>query len=83
MVQLKSRYLYFIGSFTAYMTDKNIKSLHKFFILKITFLYLGFTAHQDNFTHFEPSHSLDGAKTGDQGEKTPDRPQTELGSSHT
>ena len=27
--------------------------------------YVGFTASQDYFTHFEPSQSLDGAKTGD------------------
>ena len=29
------------------------------------FFYLGFTARQDYFTHFEPSHLLGGAKTGD------------------
>ena len=47
------------------------------------FIYfdLGFTASQDYFTHFEPSHSLGGAKTGDQ-EKPPDHPQAELNLSH-
>ena len=29
------------------------------------FFYLGFTARQDYFTHFEPSQSLGGAKMGD------------------
>ena len=28
-------------------------------------IHLGFTAHQDYFTHFEPSQSLDRAKMGD------------------
>lgn len=44
--------------------------------------YLGFTARQDYFTHFEPSQSLGGAKTGDPREKPPDHPQAELGLSH-
>ena len=39
-------------------------------------------AHQGYVTHFEPSQSLGGAKTGDPREKTPDHPQTELGLSH-
>ena len=42
----------------------------------------GVTAHQDYFTHFEPSQSYGGAKTGDPQEKTPDHPQAELGLSH-
>ena len=33
------------------------------------FFYLGFTARQDYFTHFEPSQSLGGAKTGGPREK--------------
>ena len=37
---------------------------------------------QDYFTHFEPSQSLGGAKTGDPQEKTPDHLQAELGLSH-
>ena len=45
-----------------------------------TFLfYLGFTARQDYFTHFEPSQSLGGVRMGDPREKTPDHPQAELG----
>ena len=36
------------------------------------FYYLGFTAREDNFTHFEPSQSKGGAKTGDPQEKPPD-----------
>ena len=44
--------------------------------------YLGFTAHKDYFTHFEPSQSFGGAKTGDPREKTPDHTQAELGLSH-
>ena len=40
---------------------------------------LGFTPRQDYFTHFEPSQSLGGAKTGDPREKSPDHPQAELG----
>ena len=31
----------------------------------IFLFYLGFTAHKDYFTHFEPSQSFGGAKTGD------------------
>ena len=44
--------------------------------------YLGFTACQDYFTHFEPSQSLDGAKTEYPQEKIPDHPQAQLGLSH-
>ena len=44
---------------------------------------LGFTAHQDYFTYFEPSQSLDGVKTGDPREKNPpDHTQAELFLSH-
>ena len=47
---------------------------------------LGFTACQDYFTHFEPSQSVGGAKTGDSRanprEKQPGHPQAELGLSH-
>ena len=32
--------------------------------------------------YFEPSQSLDGAKTGDPREKPPDHPQAQLGLSH-
>ena len=52
------------------------------FLFLFIFFYLGFTTHQDYFTHFEPSQSLGGAKTGDPREKTPDHPQAELGLSH-
>ena len=38
---------------------------------------LGFMACQDYFTHFEPSQSLGGMKTGDPQEKPPDHPQAE------
>ena len=44
--------------------------------------YLGFTARQDCFTHFQPSQSIAGAKTGDPREKPPGHPQAELGLSH-
>ena len=41
------------------------------------------TARQDYFTHFKPSQSVGGAKTGDPREKkTPDHSQAELGLSH-
>ena len=50
--------------------------------LLIFYFYLGFMAHQDYFTHFELPVSLDGAKTGDPQEKTPDHPQAELGLTH-
>ena len=43
---------------------------------------MGFTARQDYFTHFEPSQSPGGAKTGDPRLKPPDHPQAELGLSH-
>ena len=39
-------------------------------------------ARQGYFTHFEPSKSEGGAKTGDPREKPPDHPQAELGLSH-
>ena len=42
----------------------------------------GGTARQDYFTHFEPSQSLDAAKTGDPQNKPPGHPQAELGLSH-
>ena len=46
------------------------------------FLYLGFTARQDYFTHFELSQSIGGAKMGHPREKPPDHPQAELGLTH-
>ena len=46
------------------------------------FFYLGFTACQNIFTHFEPSLLLGGVKMGDPREKTPDHQQAELGLSH-
>ena len=49
---------------------------------KVFFFHLGFTTHQDYFTHFEPSQSLGGAKMGDPREKLPDHPQAELGLSN-
>ena len=48
----------------------------------IVFFYLGLTARQDYFTHFEQSQSIGCAKTGDPREKPPDHPQAELGLSH-
>ena len=50
--------------------------LHYFFFI------WGFMAHQDYFTHFEPSQSLGGAKTEDPRENLPDHLQAELGLSH-
>ena len=47
-------------------------------VSRMHFSYLDFTACQDYFTHFEPSHSLGGAKTGDPREKTPDHPKQNL-----
>ena len=41
------------------------------------------SARQDYLTHFEPSQSLDAAKTGDPQNKPPGHPQAELGLSHT
>ena len=46
------------------------------------FFYLGFTATQGYFTHFESNQSVGGAKTVDPREKPPDHPQAELGLSH-
>ena len=46
-------------------------------VFSLLFFSLGFTAHQDYFTHFEPSQSLGWAKTGDPREKPPDHPQAE------
>ena len=44
----------------------------------VHYFYLGFTDRQDYFTHFEPSQSVGGAKTGEPREKLPDHPQAEL-----
>ena len=43
--------------------------------------YLGFK-DQDYFTHFEPSQSVDGTKTGDPREQPPDHPQAEVSLFH-
>ena len=40
------------------------------------------TASQDYFTHFEPSQSQGGAKTGDPRKTPTNHPQAELGLSH-
>ena len=45
----------------------------------ILFLNSSFTARQDYITHFEPSQSLGGTKTGDSLEKQPVHRQAELG----
>ena len=39
--------------------------LSDYLFIFLFFLILGFTARQDYLTHFEPSQSTDGAKTGD------------------
>ena len=46
------------------------------------FSCLGFTAHKDYLTHFEPSQSLGGTKKGDPWEKPPYHPQAEFCFSH-
>ena len=48
----------------------------------LLFWEMGVTAHQDYFTHFEPSQSLGGAKMGDPREKPHDHLQAEFGLSH-
>ena len=53
------------------MLQLKTESLRTEFIFVII-SYLGFTARQDYFTHFEQSQSLDGAKTEDSREKSPD-----------
>ena len=45
----------------------------------LVFFILDFTVRQDYFTHFEPSQSVGGAKTGGLREKTPDHQHAELG----
>ena len=42
----------------------------------------GGAARQEYFIHFEPSQSLDAAKTGDPHNKPHGHPQAELGFSH-
>ena len=49
---------------------------------EIDIFNLGFTARQDYFTHFEPSQSVSGAKTGNPREIPPALPQAELDLSH-
>ena len=51
-------------------------------VLFFDLFYLGLTARQEYFTHFEPSQSLSGAKTRDPREKSPDQPQAERLVSH-
>ena len=57
-----------------------LRSRHSFgkCLFRKDFFYLGFTAHQDYFTHFEPSQSVDWANTGDPREKTPNHRQQNL-----
>ena len=50
--------------------------------LRLLRFYLEFTAYQDYFSHFEPSQSVSGAKTGAVREKPLDHPQAEPGLSH-
>ena len=57
------------------MLSFNVESIKPF---RFFLFYLDFTARQDYFTHFEPSQSKGGAKTGDPREKPPDDPQAEL-----
>ena len=45
-------------------------------------LLFGFYLGQDYFTHFEPSQSYGGQKTGDPRAKPSDHPQAKLGLSH-
>ena len=54
-----------------------------FFFVFFYFVFLVFLARQDYLTHFEPSQSLGGAKTGDRREKPSGRLQAELDLSHT
>ena len=63
-----------------YMSKFSLLYNDRFFF--IFYFYFGFTAHQNYFTHFEPSQSLGGAKTGGPREKLPDHLQAELGLSH-
>ena len=44
-------------------------------LCQLNVIYLGITAQQDYFTHFEPSQSLDGAKMGDPLEKSHSSPE--------
>ena len=56
--------------------------LFLFVLLLLLLFYSDFTARQYYFTHFKPSQSWGGAKTGDRREKQSDFPQAELGLSH-
>ena len=56
----------------------NMNFRMRIFIMQYFFFYLVFTACQDYFTHFEPSQSIGGVKTGDPQEKQPDRQQAKL-----
>ena len=66
---------------------KEWQGVHDFFFICVLrpvkfislIFYLCFTVRQDYFTHFEPSQSLGGGKTGDPPEKTHDHQQAELG----
>ena len=49
--------------------DSSLKTFISYIHIYIFFFYLGFTACQGYFTHFEPSQSLGGTKTGDPREK--------------
>ena len=68
-----------------FITTLSLSSLTSPFSLsskKILIFYLGFTARQDYFTHFEPCQLESEAKTGDPRVKPPDHPQAEHGLSH-
>ena len=60
--------------------DSNIST--QIFIYVLFGVGVRITAREDNFTHFETSQSVGGAKTGDPLEKPPDHPQAELCLSH-
>ena len=74
----------FPNSFRNIERPKNYR--HKDFIYSLFYflvvVVVGGTARQDYFIHFEPSQSLDAAKTGDPQNKPPCHPQAELGLSH-
>ena len=50
--------------------------------LNETIVFCFYLVLKDDFTHFEPSQSLGGAKDGDPPEKPSDHPQAEHGMSN-
>ena len=78
----RSQLILNLYTITLYCMELKLRSLPLQDIVGISFNHISFYLGQDHFTHFEPSQSVGGTKTGDPREKPPDHPHIwpELGS---